>query len=118
MCQSVRKHIEGDVRRDGGGNNRRGGPPPGGNGRNGGPPPGGNDGPPPGGNDGGGRRGRPPSRGARNAAPRRSNASARSDRTVPGPGPGRDPDSDDGASHLCSELFFSTANLMFVHFFC
>lgn len=127
MSQSVRNHIEGNTGQGGGGgNNRRGGPPPGnggnggtggpppgGNGRGGGPPPGGNgrgDGPPHDGNDGGGRRGRPVSRGARNAAvPRRSNASARSDRSGPGPGPRRDPDSDEGASHFC----YPTVNLMY-----
>lgn len=119
MCQSVRNHIERNMGQGGGGNYRRGGPPPGngGNGGNGGPPPGGNGrggGPPPDGNDGGGRRGRPPSRGARNAAvPRRSNASARSDRSGAGAGPRRDPDSDEGASHPCNGFCYPTANLMY-----
>lgn len=128
MCQSVRNHIERGVGQGGGGNNRRGGPPPGnggnggggpppgGNRRNGGPPPGGNGrngGPPPGGNDGGGRRGRPPSRGARNTAvPGRSNASARSDRSGAGAGPRHDPDSDEGASHPCDGFCYPTVNLM------
>ncbi|KAI0272245.1 DNA topoisomerase [Russula aff. rugulosa BPL654] len=65
VITSVRRHIEGDGRPDGGGNNGQGGPPPGGNGGprgggnngQGGPPPGGNGGPRGGGNN---RRGGPP----------------------------------------------------------
>ncbi|KAI0302708.1 DNA topoisomerase [Russula brevipes] len=107
VISSVRTHIEGDGRPDRG-NNRQGRPPgrnggnggpPGGNGGNGGPPGGnGGNGGPPGGNDGGGRRGRPVTRSARNAAvPRRTNPPARPNRTAPdpGPGPGRGPDSDE-----------------------
>ncbi|KAF8499652.1 DNA topoisomerase [Russula emetica] len=73
VITSVRRHIEGDGRPDGGGNNGQGGPPPGGNGgprgggnnRRGGPPPGGDDGPRGGGNN---RRGGPPPGG--NGGPR------------------------------------------------
>ncbi|KAH9985783.1 DNA topoisomerase [Russula compacta] len=83
VISSVRKHIEGDGRPNRGGNNAQGDPPPGGNGGNGGPPPGGN--------DGGGRGGRPTTRSTRKATvPRLTNASARSNRTAPGPGRGRE----------------------------
>jgi hypothetical protein len=130
VCQSVRRHIEGDGRPDRG-NNRQGRPPggnggnggpPGGNGGNGGPPGGnGGNGGPPGGNDGGGRRGRPVTRSARNAAvPRRTNPPARPNRTAPdpgpGPGPGRGPDSDDGASHPHDRRSFLRPSILFCAF--
>ncbi|KAH9166435.1 DNA topoisomerase, partial [Lactarius sanguifluus] len=121
VTSSVRRHIEGDGRPGGGGNNGNGGPPPGGNNGNGGPPQGrnngnggpphgrnngnggpphggndGNSGPPPGRNDGVGKRGRDSTRNTRNAgAPKRSSTSTRSRRTAPTPVAGPDPDSDD-----------------------
>ncbi|KAH8980237.1 DNA topoisomerase [Lactarius akahatsu] len=121
VTSSVRRHIEGDGRPGGGGNNGNGGPPPGGNNGNGGPPQGrnngnggpphgrnngnggpphggndGNSGPPPGRNDGDGKRGRDSTRNTRNAgAPKRSSTSTRPRRTAPTPVVG--PDSDDEA---------------------
>ncbi|KAH9008050.1 DNA topoisomerase, partial [Lactarius deliciosus] len=123
VTSSVRRHIEGDGRPGGGGNNGNGGPPPGGNNGNGGPPQGrnngnggpphgrnngnggpphggndGNSGPPPGRNDGDGKRGRDSTRNTRNAgAPKRSSTSTRPRRTAPTPVAGPDPDSDDEA---------------------